>query len=70
MEDAVAIPLDTLDAAIPTLDVDRGILVICHHGVRSRTARDRLIEHGFTARHLAGGIDGWARFCDPGMTRY
>lgn len=70
MDDAVSIPLDTLDAAMPTLDVDRGILVVCHHGVRSRTARDRLIEHGFTARHLAGGIDGWARFCDPGMTRY
>ena len=33
-------------------------------------ARRMLAEHGFTVRHLEGGIDAWPREIDPSMARY
>ena len=61
-------PLGALD---PTaLDPGKPVVVYCHHGIRSANARSTLAAAGFTASHLAGGIDAWARDIDPQMTRY
>jgi len=61
-------PLGDLDPS--ALDPDKPVVVYCHHGVRSATARAALAAAGLTASHLAGGIDAWARDLDAGMTRY
>lgn len=61
-------PLGSLDPS--ALDASKPVVVYCHHGVRSASARALLTEHGFTASHLAGGIDAWARDLDPAMVRY
>lgn len=65
---SVLMPLGSLDAA--RLDAARPVVVYCHHGVRSATARDRLAERGIRATSLKGGIDAWARDVDPSLARY
>jgi adenylyltransferase/sulfurtransferase len=68
LEGSVLMPLATLDAA--ALDRSKPVVVYCHHGIRSATARAALESAGLDARHLAGGIDAWARELDPTMARY
>jgi rhodanese-related sulfurtransferase len=47
------------------------IVVYCHHGIRSRTAANFLMQRGLAnVVSLAGGIDAWSRFIDPKMPRY
>lgn len=65
---SVLVPLGTLGEA--ELDGGGPIVVYCHHGVRSATARDLLAERGIPVTSLAGGIDAWARAIDPSMARY
>jgi adenylyltransferase/sulfurtransferase len=65
---AVLVPLGSLDEA--ELDPTRALVVYCRTGIRSATARDRLLARGFTATSLAGGIDAWARDIDPSLPRY
>ncbi|HEX5790342.1 MAG TPA: rhodanese-like domain-containing protein [Luteolibacter sp.] len=49
----------------------RGIVVYCHHGMRSMHAtafmRARGIDQSFS---MAGGIEEWARCIDRAMERY
>jgi rhodanese-related sulfurtransferase len=49
----------------------RGIVVYCHHGMRSMHAvafmRARGIDQSFS---MAGGIEQWARRIEPTMERY
>jgi molybdopterin/thiamine biosynthesis adenylyltransferase/rhodanese-related sulfurtransferase len=70
LDGAVLIPLGTLEGGLDRLDPRRPVVVYCHHGVRSASARALLASHGFAASHLAGGIDAWARDLDPAMARY
>ena len=47
------------------------IVVICHHGERSQTAAQELVESGFKKVHnLVGGIDAWSQVIDPTIPRY
>lgn len=65
------IPLGQLPSAVAALPKDRDIAVVCHHGVRSRSATKWLRANGFDrAINLAGGIDAWARRIDPTMKVY
>jgi len=56
---------ELLDGPTPS-----GLVLYCHHGVRSAAAIERLAEHGVTARHLEGGIDAWSRDVDAEIARY
>lgn len=54
-----------------TADADRGVVVICHHGMRSARAAMFLRGHGVAnAFSLRGGTDAWAVEIDPTMARY
>ena len=47
------------------------IVVICHHGIRSRQVAYYLEHLGFTKLiNLEGGIEAWAQDVDPTMERY
>ena len=49
----------------------REIVTICHHGMRSLSARELLKGAGFgRVRSLAGGIDAWAEEVDGTVGRY
>ncbi|MEU3092155.1 rhodanese-like domain-containing protein [Streptomyces massasporeus] len=58
------IPLDDLDAALPSLSaaVERGeLLVVCASGARSATACERLADQGINAATLTGGTTTWTQ---------
>lgn len=65
------IPLGELAARLEELDRGRTLVVVCHHGVRSRAAQAFLLAQGFRqVVNLSGGIDAWARRMDPSMAVY
>ncbi len=71
IQGSVLIPLNLIPQRLSELDSQRDIIVICHHGVRSRQAADYLIYSGFTSVYnLQGGIDAWSRDCDQSVPRY
>ena len=68
---ALAIPMQEIPARLADLPRDRPIVVMCHHGMRSRMVAQFLRAQGFTGViNLDGGIDAWAGRIDPLMQRY
>ena len=54
-----------------TADVERGVVVYCHHGMRSLRAAAFLRSNGVAkAFSMSGGIDEWSAFVDPEVPRY
>ena len=65
------IPLGSFEAAIPTLNPAREIVVICRSGARSGAAVRALQAEGFArARNLVGGILAWSDEVDPTVIKY
>lgn len=65
------IPMRQVPEQLTTLPRDRHLLVMCHHGSRSRNVTDFLRAHGFTAvSNISGGIAAWADEIEPSMQRY
>lgn len=67
------VPLGTFPekSAALTADAARGVVVFCHHGMRSLRAVAFLRSHGVAnAYSMAGGIDAWSRMIDPAVPRY
>ena len=54
-----------------TADRERGLVVYCHHGMRSLRGaaflRAQGVEKVFS---MTGGIDAWSRLIDPEVPRY
>ena len=56
---------------IEELDKDAEIVVICHHGIRSRHIARYLESVGFTDLiNLEGGVQAWHDEVDPDMPTY
>lgn len=53
------IPLDELAARVNELPKDQPILVVCRSGNRSQTGRDILLQAGFDATSMIGGLNEW-----------
>jgi monothiol glutaredoxin len=50
---------------------DAPVAFHCHHGARSRSAAEALLQEGFTnVYNLEGGIDAWSNEVDPTVPRY
>lgn len=65
------VPMREIPAVAGELDPEREIVVICHHGIRSRQVCYYLAQQGFTRLiNLAGGVAAWADQVDPTMPRY
>lgn len=60
MAEARHLPMNDVPARVDTLPRDRTVVVICAHGSRSYSVAAWLIEQGFNAGSLAGGITQWA----------
>ena len=56
---ATLIPLDELPNRLSELPKDKQIVVICHSGNRSKTGRDILLQNGFQATSITGGLLQW-----------
>ena len=59
VENATLIPLDQLPSRLNELPKDKEIVVICHSGNRSQQGRDILLNAGFNATSMTGGILDW-----------
>lgn len=71
LSNAELIPMRQIPEKLSVLPNDRHILVLCHHGGRSRRVTDYLRANGFSAvTNIAGGIDAWAEQIDPTLRRY
>ncbi|HEU4988649.1 MAG TPA: molybdopterin-synthase adenylyltransferase MoeB [Gemmatimonadaceae bacterium] len=65
------IPLGSFQAAIPSLNPEREIVVMCRSGARSGQAVAALERAGFKrARNLVGGILRWSDDVDPTVVKY
>jgi len=80
---AIAVPSTAFDLHIPMRQVpahledlqaaaSRGPLVVyCHHGVRSMTVAEWLVDRGVRGLvKLQGGIDAWSLEADSSVPRY
>jgi len=71
LEGSTLIPMRQIPAAIEDLDPAQEVIVICHHGIRSRHVAHYLESRGFTrVINLRGGIDAWARELDTLLATY
>jgi len=71
VDTALHIPLRELPQQADALPRDRPLLLLCHHGGRSRRATEYLRHLGFSnATNVAGGIDAWAEQIEPSLARY
>jgi rhodanese-related sulfurtransferase len=58
--EAVWIPMGELQARVDELPRDRRIVAICRSGGRSHTVAAALLDAGFDAVNLDGGMRAWA----------
>ena len=65
------IPMQTIPNHLDKLDPNQEIIVICHHGVRSRMVGRFLEQAQFmNVRNLSGGVAAWAQLVDRSMSTY
>ncbi len=71
LEGSTLIPMRDIPAAAENLDPAQAIIVICHHGIRSRHVAHYLENRGFSrVINLHGGVDAWARELDTRLSTY
>jgi rhodanese-related sulfurtransferase len=71
IEGARRLPMAQVPDRIEELDPTRDLVVMCHHGGRSRQIVLYLQQHGFDrVSNLRGGIDAWSREIDPSVPQY
>jgi len=71
IEGATLVPMRSIPARAQDFDKQQEIVVICHHGVRSRMVGRFLENQGFSnIINLTGGVDAWARDIDQHMATY
>lgn len=75
IEGSVLIPMGKLAAKIDSLEAEigftRDIIMICHHGIRSRQMGYYMEQAGFKSiTNLDGGVERWAEDVDSAMRRY
>ena len=64
------IPMGKIMEQFETLDKDKTIACLCHHGARSMQVGLFLERQGFTVLNIQGGIDAWSRQVDPSVAIY
>lgn len=64
------VPLEKLSLEIPTYDLSKKVLLLCHRGKTSLRAQELLESCGINSLVIRGGIDDWAQIIDPSLARY
>lgn len=71
LENSKLVPMRQIPEYTKELDPKQEIVLICHHGIRSRQVAQYLESLGYTQLiNLTGGVEAWAEQVDPGMKRY
>jgi rhodanese-related sulfurtransferase len=71
IEGSTLIPLREVPGNLAVFERADGVVLFCHHGMRSLDAAAWLRSQGVeSARSMSGGIDRWAIEVDPRVPRY
>lgn len=71
IDGAVHIPMQDVPDHLDQLPREMPLIVLCHHGNRSRVVASYLEQNGYKrVFNLAGGIEAWAQALDPEMAEY
>jgi len=71
IENSKLVPMRQIPEYAEQLDPEEEIIVICHHGIRSRQVARYLESLDFTNLvNLTGGVEAWAQDVEPEMKRY
>ncbi len=71
IENSILIPMSQIPHELDKLDPERETVVICHHGIRSRSVGRYLEHEGFSnIINLSGGVAQWAKTVDDQMATY
>ena len=71
LDGARLLPMGQILSHIDSLDKTQPVVVVCHHGIRSRQVARYLDSIGFEmVINLLGGVDAWAKELDPSMAQY
>jgi rhodanese-related sulfurtransferase len=65
---AAWIPMGEIQARQAELPTDRPVVVICRSGNRSGTVTQALVQAGYDASNIAGGMQAWAAAGFPIVT--
>jgi rhodanese-related sulfurtransferase len=52
-------PMSSIDSALPSLDKDKKYYVMCRSGKRSAQVQNYLLDNGYDAVNVEGGILGY-----------
>jgi len=71
IQNSMLIPMRQIPSALNELDPEKEIVVICHHGIRSRAVANYLTQQDYDkVINLSTGIDGWAKDVDSSLPIY
>ena len=71
IENSVHIPMGQITSRKDMLNKDDIVIVVCHHGIRSRMVAKYLDNEGFReVINLTGGVDAWSNEVDETMGKY
>lgn len=71
IEGSTLVPMRSIPTRVNEFDSNQEIVVICHHGIRSRMVCQFLESQHFTnVINLSGGIAAWAQNVDQRMATY
>ncbi len=71
IKEATLLPMSQIADSLEDLPKDKDIVVMCHHGSRSKVVIDYLKQEGFNSLfNLEGGIDRYALEVDTSLERY
>ena len=71
IEAAVLVPMAEIPHHLDELSRHKKLVVMCHHGVRSRQVCQFLEQQGFSeVYNLTGGINAWSSEVDPNVPSY
>ena len=71
IDGSLNVPMGQIINRLDEIEKDKTLVVVCHHGIRSRAVGQYLSNHGFLeVLNLTGGIDRWSKEIDEDMPRY
>ena len=70
IKESILIPMNEIPHQLQNFERDTCYAVICHSGVRSQAVAGFLINKGFNAINVIGGIHDWALVIDKSMKTY
>ena len=71
IENSTHIPMGKIPDSVDYFEDSSEYVIVCHHGIRSRTVALYLEQYGVTNLYnLTGGIAKWTDDVDPSLERY